>query len=192
MRFGTVLGVGIVALLTHPALADNFFVITGTFQSQAAAQISAAETGGWVLDTDAYNALAPGLFAVVRGPFRSAKAAQSQLSFITSGGGYAGAYVKAGGSPRLPQALATGPPAVLAAILGELLITVEEHPGASNPCEPQEPYESVSLSYMGVTRKHDAATDTYPPVAERVPIKMGTFSVIKRTGELDRMRACFE
>ena len=83
-------------------------------------------------------------------------------------------------------------PAVLAAILGELLITVEEHPGASNPCEPQEPYESVSLSYMGVTRKHDAATDTYPPVAERVPIKMGTFSVIKRTGELDRMRACFE
>ncbi len=50
------------------AQASDFFVITDTFKSQHDAQARAASVGGWVLDTDAYSGLGPGLFAVVRGP----------------------------------------------------------------------------------------------------------------------------
>jgi hypothetical protein len=54
--------------VARPARASDFFVVTDTFKSQQDAQTRAASVGGWVLDTDAYSGLGPGLFAVVRGP----------------------------------------------------------------------------------------------------------------------------
>jgi hypothetical protein len=188
-------GVVVAALMLGPSivLAENFFVITATSDSQARAQKWAAENGGWVLDTDAYSALTPNQFAVVRGPFKTAKLAESRLATLKSGAAYKGAYVKHAGAPRLPTNLGNAVPAVaLAVLLGEISVAIEDHTGGSNPCEPQEPYQSVSLSYAGLSRRYDPATDSYPVASERVPIDVGSFSIIKRTGELDRMRACYE
>jgi hypothetical protein len=176
----------LLALEPRAAQAENFFVITATFDSQRQAQNAAAETGGWVLDTDIYSALTPDLFAVVRGPFSTDAAAKAELQFLSSSRGYQGAYVKAAGAPRFPM----NP--LQAALFGEVSIELEDRPGGTNPCEPQEPYQSIKLSHAGVTRRHDQASDTFPIVAERLPIDLGGFSVIKRTGELQLMRACFE
>ncbi len=175
------------------AVAGDSFVITATFDSQTQAQAWAAVNGGWVLDTDLYPALKPNHFAVVRGPFALSKAAATELAALGHGSSYEHAYVKDGGNSRLPTSLTNGvPPALVAALLGEISIEIEEHAGGANPCEPQEPYQSVALSYAGVVRRYDATTDQYPIVASRVPIDIGSFWVIKRTGEIDRMRACFE
>src|SRR5262245_60539893 len=94
---GALLAAVAISMAGRLAHADDYFVVTGTFQSQAAAQVSAAESGGWALDTDLYSGLKPNLFAVVRGPFRSSSAAKSELKFLTSNGDYRGSYVKASG-----------------------------------------------------------------------------------------------
>ena len=85
MRIGWLL-VAVLLLSTPRGAQADFFVVTGVFESHAQAQFSAAEKGGWVLDT---------------------------------GSGV--------------------PPAVLASIFGEVAIEIEDRPGATNPCEPQEP-----------------------------------------------------
>jgi hypothetical protein len=180
-------------LASNVAHAEDFFVITATFHSQTEAQNAAATTGGWVLDTDLYSGLTPNLFAVVRGPFNSESAAKAERDFLTLPE-FKGAYVKAGGASRLPRdpAGSARDAAVRAALLGEISVELEDHPGGENPCEPQEPYQEVKLSYMTVTRQYDARSDSYPVVGERRPLDLGAFSLIKRTGELKLMRACYE
>ena len=181
-------------LVVIPAYAGDFYVITATFPSQSAAQTEAAMRGGWVLDTDVYPNLSPNAFAVVRGPFRDAKAAGDQLTFLRSGGGYRGAYIKDAGTPRLAANVGSPGlrPQLLAALLGELLVEVKDEPGGRNPCEPQEPYQEVQISYVDITRGVDDKSGAVHESTERRNVEVGAFWVIKRTGEVDRMRQCSE
>jgi hypothetical protein len=184
---------GLAVAISSAAHAADFFVVTASLESQTKAQVVAAETGGWVLDTDAYAGFAPNLFAIVRGPFRSKADAAAELDFLASGGQYPGAYVKEGGASRLPQGLVDRlSPATVAALLGEILLDVESHPGGADPCEPQEPYEELRLSYVTVNRSYDDATGKVSEVSERVEIPIGSFRIVKRTGELSHMRLCVE
>jgi hypothetical protein len=186
---------GPLVLLTAaaPALAADFFVVTDTSRSQRDAQARAAAVGGWVLDTDAYSGLAPGMFAVVRGPYASRPAAERRLKDLQKQKAYKAAYVKDAGDLRLAPAFAKSvPPKVLAALLGELSIVVKDEPGGKNPCEPQEPYQDVSLSVVMVDHTYDDKTQTEGFKPRRTNLDIGGFWVIKRTGEIERMRVCAE
>jgi len=179
--------------LTARARAADFFVFTDTFKSQQDAQDRAALVGGWVLDTDTYSGLAPNLFAVVRGPYSTRQVADRRLKELKAIKTYKSAYVKEGGAVRIAPALAISvSPRVLAALLGELSVAVTDRPGATNPCEPQEPYQEVTLSVVTLDRTIDAKTDADGFKPRRVTLDIGSFRVIKRTGEVERMRICAE
>lgn len=176
------------------AKADDFYVITGTHQTQKEAQQVAALKGGWVLNTNFYRQLTPDLYAVVRGPFKTKKEAGKQLKLFLDGGRYPGSYVKNAGTINIEikinnKALS---PQMLAALLGELRIDVSENTGGTNPCEPQEPYQRLSLSYVTVARGYDETKDkeTYAP--KDVELDIGALWEIKRSGEVGRMRICAE
>jgi hypothetical protein len=171
----------------------DFFVVTDTFKAQQEAQNRAALVGGWVLDTDAYSGLPPSLFAVVRGPFASRPIAEQRLKELKAIKTYKAAYVKDAGTLRVAPAFAKSiPPKVLTALLGELSVVVTEKRGGSNPCEPQEPYQDVSLSVATVDRTYDEKTETDGFKPRRLAVDIGGFWVIKRTGEIERMRVCAE
>ncbi len=175
-----------------PARAD-FFVVTDTFKAQEQAQQRAATAGGWTLDTDLYPGLQPGLFAVVRGPFASRAAAEQRLADLKKMKAYAAAYLKDGGTLRLPPGLAkAAPPKVLAALLGELSVTVKDRPGGGDGCEPAEPYQEVSITVVTLEGKDDPKRGDIAFVPKRVDVPLGAFRVIKRTGEIERMRICAE
>ena len=185
---------GLWLLTVMPAWAGDVFVITATFPTQGAAQTEAALRGGWVLDTDVYPNLGPGKFAVVRGPYPDGKLAAEQLRVMRSGGGYGGAYVKDAGKPLLPVNIGSASlrPQLFAALLGELSIDVTEHPGGEHPCEPEEPYQDVQISFVDLTRPVDEKSGSVMVEAERRTVEVGAFWIIKRTGEIDRMRRCYE
>jgi hypothetical protein len=175
------------------ARAADFFVVTDTFKSQRDAQMRAASVGGWVLDTDSYSGLGSGLFAVVRGPYSKRQVAEQQLKELKTTKTYRTAYVKEGGTLRLPPSLVKAvSPKVLAALLGELSIVVTAKPGGQNPCEPQEPYQELSVSVVTLDRTYDERTETDGVKPRRVELDIGGFSVITRTGEIERMRVCTE
>jgi hypothetical protein len=175
------------------AQAADFFVVTDTLKSQQDAQARAAAVGGWVLDTDAYTALSPGLFAVVRGPYSNRHIADQRLKELKVIKTYKAAYVKDAGTLRVPLTIAKSvPPKVMAALLGELSVVVTDRPGATNPCEPQEPYQDVEVSVVSLERTANPNTDVEGFKARRVNLDIGGFRVIKRTGEIERMRLCAE
>jgi hypothetical protein len=183
----------IVLSATGAARAADFFVVTDTFKSQQDAQSRAATVGGWVLDTDAYSGLGPSLFAVVRGPYTSRHVAEEHLNELKAIKTYKAAYVKDAGALRLPPTLVKSvPPKVLAALLGELSIAVTDKPGGGNPCEPQEPYQDVSISVVTLDRTYNDKTGTDGARPRRHDLDIGGFWVIKRTGEIERMRVCAE
>jgi hypothetical protein len=177
----------LVILGSGAGRADHF-VITATEDSKDLAQKQAAEKGGWVLDTNLYAALAPNKYSVVRGPFAKPGDAQQELKLLQSGQRYPGAYVKDAGKIRI-SALFGGKstPAIAAALLGELHVTLNERPGGGNPCEPQEPYVDVQLSFMSPERTADGTGE-----AVRRKIDFGSLTIINRTGEIQHMRVCGE
>jgi hypothetical protein len=183
----------VVLSAVSSAHAADFFVVTDTFKSQRDAQIRAADVRGWVLDTDAYSGLSPNLFAVVRGPYANREVAEQRLKELKAIKTYKTAYVKDAGALRVAPALARSvPPKILTALLGELSVEVTDRAGGSNPCEPQEPYQSVSVSVVTVDRTYSKAKDTEGFKPRRVDLDIGGFWVIKRTGEVERMRVCAE
>jgi hypothetical protein len=183
----------VVISVAAPARASDFFVVTETFKSQQEAQVRAAFGDGWVLDTNAYSGLAPNMFAVVSGPYASRKVAEQRLKELKDEGTSKGAYVKDAGTLRVVPALAKAvPPKVLTALLGELSVVVTDKPGEENPCEPQEPYQEVSVTTVTLDRTYDAAKGTEGFKPRRVDLDLGGFWVIKRTGEIKRMRVCTE
>jgi len=188
-----VLGSLLVFSVAPRALAADFFVVTDTFKSQEDAQARAAMVGGWVLDTDAYSGLAPSAFAVVRGPYATRLVADQRLKELKAIKTYKTAYVKDAGVLRIAPALGHwASPKVLAALLGELSVVVSEKPGGTDPCEPQEPYQEVALTIVTLDHGIDPKTeaDTFKP--RRVDLDIGGFWIIKRTGEIERMRICAE
>ena len=187
-------GLIIALVCASEVRAGDFFVITDTFRSQDEAQTRAAVVGGWVLDTDAYSKLSPDHFAVVRGPYMSAEVAESELRELKQIKKYATAYVKDAGDLRFPMNLVPGSVRgqVLAALLGELSIRTSDHPGAANPCEPQEPYQDVSISFVSLDRTYDDRTGRDGVAPRRLDLDLGGFWLIKRTGEIQRMRVCAE
>jgi len=189
-----VLLASLVALsAVRSAHAADFFVVTDTFKSQRDAQTRAADVGGWVLDTDAYSGLTPNLFAVVRGPYANREVAEQRLNELKAIKTYKAAYVKDAGALRVAPVLARSvPPKILTALLGELSVEVTDRPGGTNPCEPQEPYQSVSVSAVTVDRTYNKAKDAEGFKARRIDLDIGGFWVIKRTGEVERMRVCAE
>jgi hypothetical protein len=175
------------------AQATDFFVVTDAFKSQQEAQNRAALVGGWVLDTDAYSGMSPSLFAVVRGPYATRQVAEQQLKELKTIKTYKAAYVKDAGKLRLGPVLAKSVSSkVLAALLGELSVLVTDRPGGGNPCEPQEPYQEVSISVVMLDRTYNDETGTEGFKPRRLELEIGGFWVIKRTGEIDRMRICAE
>jgi hypothetical protein len=191
-----IFGMIFMLLIASPALAhaDDFYVITGTHKIQKEAQQVAALKGGWVLNTNFYNQLTPSLFAVVRGPFKAKIEADKQLAWLMEGGMYPGSYVKNAGSINIEVKIGNKAlsPQMLAALLGELRIEVSENKGGSNPCEPQEPYKLISLSYVTVARGYDEKKDKETREPRDVELDVGAFREIKKTGEVNRMRICTE
>jgi hypothetical protein len=81
---------------------------------------------------------------------------------------------------------------MIAALLGEILIKVGESKGGSHPCEPQEPYEQLTLSYITVVRKWDDKNQRALDQPKAVPIDVGAFRQIKSSGQIEHMRICVE
>jgi len=179
--------------LSVPILADDFYVVTGTYKIQPEAQ-QAAVKGGWVLNTNFYNQLTPNLFAVVRGPFRTKDEADKNLKWLVKGGKYPESYVKNAGAINIEVKIGNRAltPQMLAALLGEIRINVKESAGASNPCEPQEPYKELSLSYVTIERGDGGRTNQPLFKPKEVELEVGAFWEIKSTGQIDRMRVCAE
>ena len=180
-----------LTLVPLDAQAD-WFVFTSAGKDQSAAQATAATNGGWVLDTDFYPALTPGLYAVVRGPFADKGTAQAQLDSLKRW--HKDAYLKDGGAPLALPALGSAAldARLIAALLGELAVEVTRHKGADNPCEPQEPYRAVALSWTSIARVYDPASGDISVEASKQAIDLGGFWIIESTGEIDRMRVCME
>ena len=151
-----------------------------------------ATNGGWVLDTDFYPALTPGLYAVVRGPFADKGTAQAQLDSLKRW--HKDAYLKDAGAPLALPALGSAAldARLMAAILGEVAVEVTRHKGADNPCEPQEPYRAVALSWTTVAPVYDPASGDVSVGASQQAIDLGGLWIIESTGEIVRMRACME
>ena len=84
------------------AFAADFYVVTATEKSHESAQKTAANTGGWVLDTDLYPKLQPGLYSVVRGPFGGKAAAASELASLKAVAQFKDAYVADAGVRACP------------------------------------------------------------------------------------------
>jgi hypothetical protein len=193
VRFSKIL---VVLLLIFPtiAAADDFYVITGTYKTQKEAQQIAANKGGWVLYTNFYSQLTPNLFAVVRGPFKTNKDADKELAFLKEGGRYPGSYVKNAGAINIGVKIGNKAlsPQMLAALLGEIRIDVMEQKGGGDPCEPEEPYKQLSLSYVTVERSVDEKKEEAVLKPREVEIDAGVFWEIKRTGEVEHMRICAE
>src|SRR5262245_54468429 len=148
------LGGAVALLATAPALAatGDLFIVLGMEETQSAAQAAAATSGAWVLDTDLYPKLPPNRFAIVQGPFTTGFAARAELAVLKSAG-VEGATVREAGECRLPIGLGNGkvPPSVFTALLGELTVEVEDRPGSTSPCEPQEPYQRVEVRMTGLS-----------------------------------------
>ena len=161
------LAVPIAGVVPREAPPDGpFFVIAATFRSKASAQAEGRRNGGWVLRTDLYRSLTPGLFAVVHGPFTRRTDAETALSTIRVR--QPEAYVRSAGASILPVAL--GDPALLAALLGE--VTTEAAEGAPGaPCAPDEGYTSIRMMGPGGDM-------------------LGAFQVVGRTGEVRAVRPC--
>lgn len=184
----------VLMLLPATVLADDFYVITGTHKTQKEAQEIAAIKGGWVLNTNFYNQLTPNLYAVARGPFRTKGEADKHLASLMKGGRYPGSYVKNAGTINIE--VKTGnkalSPQMVAALLGEIRIDIQDENGGSHPCEPQEPYKQLSLSYVTIERKLDEKKDQVLYKPAEVELEVGAFREIKSTGEIERMRICAE
>jgi len=182
-------------LLAFPtfAAAGDFYVISATYKTQQEAQVDAAANGSWVLNTNFYSKLTPDLYAVVRGPFKSASEAKAELASLQRLQEWAHGYTKDAGDINIEIKIGNKKlsPQLLAALLGELRIDVSDNEGASSPCEPQEPYLSVSLSYMTLERgiTEDGKEIDKP---KETPIDIGGLWQLKNSGEIERMRICTE
>lgn len=171
--------------------AGDFYVVTATEKSQKPAQEKAAVFGGWVLNTNFYPKMTPNLFSVVRGPYKTKEAAEKFLKVLDpkdKTSPYYGSYVKDAGKINIQLKLGNKnlSPQMIAAILGEIRIDVDEEKGGDNPCEEGEPYKNITLSFVSITRGEDHINP------EEVTLEVGSFTESIRTGEVDRMRACFE
>lgn len=149
-----------------------FFVYSGSFTTKSAARTHAREHGGWILRTDLYTGLTPGFFAVVRGPFRARADADTVLAKVRRHA--PDALVRAAGAPILPRAL--GDTALLAAVLGDLLVDVSPGDSEANPCAPREPHATVLIGFADPVLGEDAPS--------------GGFWVVERTGEIIPIRSC--
>jgi len=130
---------------------------------------------------------------VVRGPYAKRESADQQLKELKSSKTYRAAYVKDAGALHVAAGLARSvPPKVLTALLGELSVDVTDRAGGTDPCEPPEPYQAVSVSVVTLDRTYDKAKDTEGFKPRRVDLDIGGFWIIKRTGEIERMRVCAE
>jgi hypothetical protein len=184
---------GLAVPRARDSATDDHYVITSTKPSQLAAQQEAAVNGGWVLDTDLYPNLTPGLYAVVRGPFGTSEEAARILQRLVRGGGYPGAYLGNAGEIQLPAGLNDEvPPAMIAALLGELGFEVEARPGGENPCEPQQPYHRVELAWLSPSRVIDPQANEVIRSVRRRQVPFGGFWWIDATGSVEHMRTCSE
>lgn len=180
--------------VSRSAMADDFYVITATHKTQQEAQKQAALTGGWVLNTNFYDKLKPNLFSVVRGPFRTKQEADKEAASLKRMDRYKDSYVKNAGTINI--SVRTGnkeiSPHIIAALLGEIRVDINNEKGASNPCEPQEPYSYVSLSFYTIKRDWDKKKEEILRIPDEITIDMGATRVIKSTGAVERMRICAE
>ena len=190
LRLAFVLSMLFILRLPVDAEAD-WFVFTSADTDQVSAQGKAADKGGWVLDTDFYPDLTPGLYAVVRGPFATKSLAESQLKELLPW--RKDAYIKDAGDPIAlpPIGSPTLDSRLLAALLGELSVEVTRHKGARHGCEPQQPYRAVRLYWTTIipVLEPDGGIG-HAPSREEIPL--GGFWIIESTGEVDRMRRCLE
>jgi hypothetical protein len=112
---------------------------------------------------------------------------------MKTGESYKSAYVKDAGDLKRPAGLVKDvPPKVLAALLGEVSISVVDRPASDNGCDPGEPYQEVVLSYVTLEKTYDHKTGTVDGKPKRSDLDIGGFWVIKSTGEIERMRICTE
>ena len=183
---------------TQPSGGDaSYFIVIGSFPDSDSAQDRAAVTGGWVLRTDLYSGLEPGAFLVVRrGPYNSEQEAEAAREAMTKYGAWSAARVVSGGGPsnHLKAIAGDVPPEVVAALLGELRIGLTEHVPDGGLCAPDEPYQSISLSYKSYARQ--PVEDGLPGETRNVPwerpLDIGHFTRVVRSGELSRLRVCRE
>jgi hypothetical protein len=187
----SILLVGVVIACTQANADSDFYVISSTHKKQNEAQREAAANGGWVLITDFYSKLGADLFAVVRGPFRSQKSAEAELTTLKSMTKFKSSYVKEAGVINVAAGLKKFSPIVLATLLGEIRIGSKDREGAQDACEPQQPYSNVTLHYF--TLMHDPSEKNPGGfIAHENAIEFGNLFQLKNSGEIQRMRICAE
>lgn len=200
MRILLVLSIGVLGASGWESTAlgaqeKSFFVVMATFADQQAAQDHAFGHGGWVLDTDLYTGLTPGLFASVRGPFPGRPEAEQETAALHRFEIAPGAYVRVSDGPSAAlTALADElPSAVMAAVLGEIRIVLLDREGAQNPCAPQEPYQEIQL-WHSTPKREWGGEDLTESKVRAIPteINVGGFWYIPRTGSIDQIRICGE
>ncbi|MDX1440784.1 MAG: SPOR domain-containing protein [Rubricoccaceae bacterium] len=150
-----------------------FVVYAGSFSAKAPAQQLASRIGAWVLRTDLYRNLTPGFFAVVFGPFETRGDAEAALYEIREI--HEDVQVRSMGPSILPDAL--GDVNVLAAVLGDLTVVVDEGPRL--PCAPLEPHVTLLVGFLS-------------PVMGEENTPSAGFWVVRRTGEIIPIRGCSE
>ncbi len=152
-----------------------YFVYMGSFSTKVAAQSHAAQFGGWTLRTDLYSGLTPGFYAAVIGPFRDrpdAEAALQDVLLIQPD-----AIVRSAGRPLFPSSL--GDSGLLAAVLGDLTVIVNNDSTLANPCAPTEPHFTILIGFV-------------EPILGDENAPLGGFWMVERTGEVIPIRRCEE
>src|SRR5713226_4838181 len=126
-----------------------------------------------------------GDFYVITATFPSQGAAQSEAA-LRGGWVLDTDFYKHAGKPRLGGNLGSPAlrPQLLVALLCELSVEVAEHAGGEDPCEPQEPYQEVRISFVDLSRTMDDGSSKAREEAKRRDVDVGAFRIIKRTGEI--------
>ena len=176
-------------LMMMPMTAHaNWFVVSSTHTEHREAQDTAAEHGGWVLNGGLYHGLKSGEFHVVHGPFADKAPAQALTKRMKKAD--KGVKLKHAGEAFTLPGLDVDPN-VLVALLGEVSIKTEWHKGGESPCEPQEPYQEVTLEWSSVQPQLDPAGNVSVQTV-REDAGLQGFWVLQSTGAVERMRACLE
>jgi hypothetical protein len=155
----------------------TLFVVTASERTREAAAAKVKDSGGWLLDTNLAPGLTPDLFAVVRGPFKTMDQANAVLAALKMETGFSGAFVKDGGKLRIPVQYA--------ALLGQFTVaTIDRLGSENNPCAPQEPFTELEASYEQTTPDGQ--------MTSTASLSLGSFWIVKSTGEVNRAAVCGE
>jgi hypothetical protein len=187
-----------ISTLPSKSLCDDFYIFTSTFKTQEEAQKKAAIVGTWVLNTNFYPKLTPGLFSVVHGPYSSrlsAKNAWHKLSKRRAYKDIQDVYIKNAGEINVENGIKklNIPLKLVVALLGELNLSLSHYNKAGHPCLPREPFDIIDVKHFKLSAEgspeHPKKINFVPFIR---PVRMGAIYATKSDGAVGISRICIE